>query len=73
MLPFPDVEKDSIFYCVFRKEVSSGPYKWVTAGHKMALLHGVLCEKALQCDDIKRMGAWCAPLRNYNKTPPPVQ
>ena len=26
MLPFPDVEKDSIF----RKEVSSGPYKWVT-------------------------------------------
>ena len=43
MLPFPDVEKDSIF----RKEVSSGPYKWVTAGHKMALLHGVLCEKAL--------------------------
>lgn len=47
MLPFPDVEKDSIFIALFGKEVSSGPYKWVTAGHKMALLHGVLCEKAL--------------------------
>ena len=47
MLPFPDVEKDSIFIAFFGKKVSSGPYKWVTAGHKMALLHGVLCEKVL--------------------------